>query len=166
MRLRRRARSTRSATSAAAQLPLRAQALVPFAVALALVVARAAVGAALIARQAVDRELRAQADTARMLTYAQIADTGRRLAAESGEMDVEKVAASSGRALQESLMKFARRERLTLAAVVPAHGPAEGDGRVAWASLPSTRRLLARARSEGRAVYGTARSREGEPFLI
>ena len=66
MRLGRRAPSTPSAVPGPS-LPLRAQALVPFALALALVVGLAAVGAALVARSAVDRELRAQAETARHL---------------------------------------------------------------------------------------------------
>ena len=45
----------------------------PFALALALVVALAAVGAALVARSAVDRELRAQAETARHLVTGELA---------------------------------------------------------------------------------------------
>ena len=53
-------------------MPLRAQALVPFALALALVVALAAIGAALVARSAVERELRAQAGTARHLVGGQL----------------------------------------------------------------------------------------------
>src|SRR3954462_8158102 len=109
MRLRRRARSTRSATSAAAQLPLRAQALAPFAIALALVVALAAVGAALIARQAVDRELRSQAVSANQLVSFQLDQIGQRAAAEADEMQGE-VAGLSGRALQDRLAAFAARE--------------------------------------------------------
>jgi len=66
MRLRARAGSSRTAAPRAT-LPLRAQALVPFALALAFVVAFAAVGAAVVARSAVDRELEAQAETARHL---------------------------------------------------------------------------------------------------
>ena len=60
------------ASSPTATLPLRAQALVPFALALALVVAFAAAGAALVARSAVDRELAAQAETARHLVAGEI----------------------------------------------------------------------------------------------
>ena len=67
-------------------LPLRAQALVPFALALALVVALAAVGAALVARSAVDRELRAQAETARHLVDGQLATVEQRLTAEVAEL--------------------------------------------------------------------------------
>ena len=73
MRLGRRAPSSPTATPGAS-LPLRAQALVPFALALALVVALAAVGAALVARSAVDRELGAQAETARHLVVGQLDD--------------------------------------------------------------------------------------------
>src|SRR3954454_7806160 len=138
MRLRRRAPSTR----AAAQLPLRAQALVPFAIALALVVALAAVGAALIARQAVDRELRSQAVSANQLVGFQLDQIGQRAAAEADEMQGE-VAGLSGRALQDRLAAFAARERLTMAAVVGASGRPVGDGRVAWASLPFARTLIA-----------------------
>lgn len=162
MRLRRRAPSTPSA----AQLPLRAQALVPFAVALALVLALAAVGAALIARQAVDRELRAQAETARLLVSTQITEAGRRMAAETAEMDEQDFAGLSGRALQSRVMAFSQRERLTLAALVPEHGPAVGDGRLAWASLPLARELLAKARETGRPAHGTGRSARGEPLVL
>src|SRR4051794_657349 len=98
MRLVRRARSARTATSSAAKLPLRAQALVPFAVSLALVVALAAVGAALIARQAVDRELRAQAQTAHHLVRFQLDEIGRRVVAETGEMGSD-VSGLNGRPL-------------------------------------------------------------------
>src|SRR5690349_12763980 len=166
MRLGRRASSTRTATPvAAAQLPLRAQALVPFAVALALVVALAAIGAALVARQAVDRELRAQADTARSLLDSQLSQAGERAAAETQEMRTQ-VAGVSGQALRDDLMGLAQRERLTLAAVVGADGRAVGDGRLAWASLPFARSLLERSRREGKPVYGTARSRENEPLVL
>jgi diguanylate cyclase (GGDEF)-like protein len=165
MRLRRRASFAPTATSSAAQLPLRAQALVPFAVSLALVVALAAVGAALIAHQAVDRELGSQAATARQLIGSQIEQTGRRAAAETGEMP-DAVAGLSGPALQDRLMAFAQRERLTLVAVVPRRGPAVGDGRLAWAALPYARRLLDASRRTGKPQYGTARSLQGEPFVI
>ena len=166
MRLRRRAPSTRTGPPSAAQLPLRAQALVPFAIALALVVALAAVGAALIARQAVDRELRANAETARTLVSARLVETGRRVAAESGEMQEEEIAGVSGRTLQNRLIAFSQREGLTLAAVVAPRGRVVGDGRVEWASLPFARRLLARARAEGKPVFGTARSARGEPIVL
>ena len=166
MRLRRRAPSTRTGPPSAAQLPLRAQALVPFAIALALVVALAAVGAALIARQAVDRELRANAETARTLVSARLVETGRRVAAESGEMQEEEIAGVSGRTLQNRLIAFSQREGLTLAAVVAPRGRVVGDGRVEWASLPFARRLLERARAEGKPVFGTARSARGEPIVL
>ena len=166
MRLRRRAPSTPCATPvAAAQLPLRAQALVPFAVALALVVALAAVGAALIARQAVDRELRAQADTARSLVASELSRAGQRAAAETQEMRTQ-IGGASGRVLQDRLMAFAQRERLTLAATVGPEGRVVGDGRLAWVSLPYARSLLERARRDGRPVYGTARSRQDEPLVL
>ena len=137
----------------------------PFAVSLALVLALAAVGAVLIARQAVDRELRSQADTARQLLDATLVQTGQRAASETQEMR-EQVAGVSGRALQDRLQAFAQRERLTLAAVVEDSKPVPGDGRLAWASLPFARGLLDRARREGKPVYGTARSLQGEPLVL
>src|SRR3954454_20091845 len=145
MRLGRRAQRTRTATPpAGAQLPLRAQALVPFAVSLALVVALAAVGTALIARQAVDREMRSQAQTARLLVDTQLREVGRRMASETAEMR-DEAGRLSGRPMQERLMAFSQREGLSLAAVVDDGRPAVGDGRLAWALLPYVRRLLQQA---------------------
>jgi hypothetical protein len=166
MRLGRRAQRTRTATPpAGAQLPLRAQALVPFAVSLALVVALAAVGTALIARQAVDREMRSQAQTARVLVDTQLREVGRRMAAETAEMR-DDARRRSGRALQDRLIAFSQREALSLAAVVDDGRPAVGDGRLAWTSLPFARRLLQQARSSGKPSWGTARSDSGEPLVI
>src|SRR6185436_504003 len=99
MRLGRRSPSSPTATPGAS-LPLRAQALVPFALALALVVAFAAVGAALVARSAVDRELRAQAETARHLVVGQLETTRQRLSAEVAELG-DGQARGSGRPLEE-----------------------------------------------------------------
>src|SRR4051812_32415517 len=96
------ARSAGTATPSAAQLPLRAQALAPFAVSLALVVALAAVGAALIARQAVDRGLRAQAGSARQLVGYQLDQIGRRVMAETDELRTE-ASGPSGRRLGDTL---------------------------------------------------------------
>ena len=102
MRLGARAPTSPTATPGAS-LPLRAQALVPFALALALVVALAAVGAALVARSAVDRELQAQAETARHLVTGQLDGIEQRLKAEASEHGDEP-AAGSGRRLEEQLM--------------------------------------------------------------
>jgi diguanylate cyclase (GGDEF)-like protein len=146
-------------------LPLRAQALVPFALALALVVALAAVGAALVARSAADRELLAQAETARHLVGGQLATVEQRLSAEVGELGDLRIAGSR-RPLEEQLMAFARRERLTLAAVVDEGSPAAGDGRLAWARLPFAQALLERARRTGKPVTGSGRSRQAEPFVL
>ena len=41
-----------------------------------------------------------------------------------------------------------------------------GDGRLAWTRLPFARALLERARRTGKPVAGTARSRQGEPFVM
>src|SRR5919107_1994216 len=120
----------RAPSSPTATLPLRAQALVPFALALALVVAFAAAGAALVARSAVDRELAAQAETARHLVTGEISTIQERLSAEVAELGDDS-GAGRGRALEERLMAFSRRERLTLAAAVDEGGPAVGDGRLA-----------------------------------
>ena len=146
-------------------MPLRAQALVPFALALALVVALAAVGAALVARSAVDRELRAQAETARQLVDGQLATVEQRLASEAIELGDDGVAGRR-RPLEEQLMAFAQREQLTLAAVVGENAHAAGDGRLAWARLPFAQALLERARRTGKPVTGTGRSRQAEPFVL
>ena len=164
MRLGRRAPSTPTAVPGPS-LPLRAQALVPFALALALVVALAAVGAALVARSAADRELLAQAETARHLVGGQLATVEQRLSAEVGELGDLRIAGSR-RPLEEQLMAFARRERLTLAAVVDEGSPAAGDGRLAWARLPFAQALLERARRTGKPVTGSGRSRQAEPFVL
>src|SRR5215218_7680805 len=121
----------RAPSSPTATLPLRAQALVPFALALALVVAFAAAGAALVARSAVDRELAAQAETARHLVAGEIGTIQERLTAEVTELgdDAESRASGHGRALEERLMAFSRRERLTLAAALDEGGPAAGGWR-------------------------------------
>ena len=155
----------RAPSSPTATLPLRAQALVPFALALALVVALAAAGAALVARSAVDRELAAQAETARHLVTGEIGTIQERLTAEVAELGDDS-SAGRGRALEERLMAFSRRERLTLAAAVDEGGPAVGDGRLAWARLPFTRALLERARRTGRPAAGTGRSAQDEPFVV
>jgi diguanylate cyclase (GGDEF)-like protein len=163
MRLGRRAPAAPTPTPGAS-LPLRAQALVPFAVALALVVALAAVGAALVARSAVDRELRAQAETARHLVGGELAQVEQRLGAEIGELGGEALAPGR-RALEEQLMAFSQREGLTVAAAVSGER-AVGDGRLAWVGLPFTRTLLARAKATGKPAAGTGRSRQGEPFVL
>ena len=161
MRLRHRAPAPRPA----ANLPLRAQALVPFAIALALVVGLAALGATLVARAAVERELQGQADSARRLLGAHLAQVGGRIAAEAGELAEAPVA--GGRLPEEDrLMAFTDRERLTLAAVVGPHGVEAADGRAAWARLPLAHRLLARARRDGRPAVATGRSGQGEPFVL
>src|SRR5215210_3632937 len=147
-------------------LPLRAQALVPFALALALVVGLAAIGAALVARSAVDRELRAQAETARHLVRGRLDQIEQRLTAEVDELADGAPAGSSRRRLEEQVMAFSRRERLTLAAVAEDGAPAVGDGRLAWTRLPFTQALLDRSRRSGRPVAATGRSRQGEPFVL
>jgi diguanylate cyclase (GGDEF)-like protein len=157
--------AARAPSSPTATLPLRAQALVPFALALALVVAFAAAGAALVARSAVDRELAAQAETARHLVAGEIGSIEERLTAEVAELD-EASGSGRGRALEERLMDFSRRERLTLAAAVDDGRPAVGDGRLAWARLPFTRALLERARRTGEPEAGTGRSAQDEPFVV
>ena len=164
MRLGRRAPSSPTATPGAS-LPLRAQALVPFALALALVVAFAAVGAALVARSAVDRELGAQAETARHLVVGQLETTRQRLSAEVAELG-DGQARGSGRPLEERLMAFSRREKLTLAAVIDDGGAPVGDGRLAWARLPFARALAEQARRAGKPVSGSGRSRQDEPFVL
>jgi diguanylate cyclase (GGDEF)-like protein len=146
-------------------LPLRAQALVPFALALALVVAFAAVGAAVVARSAVDRELAAQAETARHLVTNEMTTMQRRLVSEAVELE-DSGGAASGGALEDRLMDFSRREKLTLAAAIDDGGPAVGDGRLAWTRLPFTRALLERARVAKRPVVGTARSAQDEPLVM
>ena len=148
-----------------ASLPLRAQALVPFALALAFVVAFAAIGAAVVARSAVDRELAAQAETAHHLVANEIESIRQRLTAEVGELGTE-ARTGTGLALEEQLMDFSRRERLTLAAAIDGGGDAVGDGRLAWTRLPSTRALLEEARRSGRPAAGTGRSRQDEPFVV
>ena len=164
MRLGRRAPSSPTAAPGAS-LPLRAQALVPFALALALVVALAAVGAAFVARSAVDRELAAQAETARHLVVGQLESTRQRMSAEVSELD-EGAASGTGRTLEERLMAFSQREHLTLAAAIdPGEAPV-GDGRLAWARLPFARALLEQARRAGKPVSGTGRSRQDEPFVL
>ena len=155
----------RAPSSPTATLPLRAQALVPFALALALVVAFSAAGAALVARSAVDRELAAQAETARHLVAGEIGTIQERLTAEVAELGDDS-SAGRGRALEERVMAFSRRERLTLAAAVDEGGPVVGDGRLAWARLPFTRALLERARRTGRPAAGTGRSAQDEPFVV
>ena len=157
--------ANRAPLSPTATLPLRAQALVPFALALALVVALAAAGAALVARSAVDRELAAQAETARHLVAGEIGTIQERLTAEVAEVGDDS-GAGKGRALEERLMAFSHRERLTLAAAVDEGGPAVGDGRLAWTRLPFTRGLLERSRRSGRPAAGTGRSAQDEPFVI
>jgi len=147
-------------------LPLRAQALVPFAVALALVVALAAIGTALVARSAVDRELRAQAETARHLVAGRLDQIEQRLTAEVAELADHSPAHGGPRRLEEQVMDFSRRERLTLAAVAEVGAPAVGDGRLAWTRLPFTQALLERARRSGRPAAATGRSRRGEPFVL
>src|SRR5215216_4698508 len=164
MRLRARAGSSPTATPRAT-LPLRAQALVPFALALAFVVAFAAVGAAVVARSAVDRELEAQAETARHLVTSQLGAFEERLTAEAGEL-AEQAASHTGRRLEERLMAFAGSERLTLVAAVDERGPAVGDGRLAWTRLPYAHALIERARSAGEPVSGTGRSEQDEPFVL
>jgi len=164
MRLGRRAPSSPTATPGAS-LPLRAQALVPFALALALVVAFAAVGAALVARSAVDRELGAQAETARHLVVGQLETTRQRLSAEVAELG-DGQARGSGRPLEEQLMAFSRREKLTLAAAIDEGGAPVGDGRLAWARLPFARALSEQARRAGKPVSGTGRSKQDEPFVL
>jgi diguanylate cyclase (GGDEF)-like protein len=164
MRLGRRAPSTPT-TAPGPSLPLRAQALVPFALALAIVVALAAVGAALVARSAVDRELRAQAETARHLVSGQLETVQQRLVSEVGELGGERIAGARA-PLEEQLMAFSQREQLTLAAVVGEHSPAAGDGRLAWTRLPFAQALLERSRKLGKPVTGTGRSRQAEPFVL
>ena len=164
MRLSRRAPAS-PARASAAQLPLRAQALMPFAIALALVVALAGLGAALVARAAVDQKLRAQAETARHLLDAQLDHVRRRLLAETAELG-PAARASDRRAIEERLMAFAIRERLHLAAAIEAGREPVGDGRLEWLELPLARSLLARSRRERRPVSGTGRSRRGEPLLL
>ncbi len=137
----------------------------PFALALALVVALAAAGAALVARSAVDRELRAQAETARHLVSGELTGVEQRLTAEVTEL-YEGADASSGRPLEEQLMAFSRRERLNLAAAVDEGSPAVGDGRLAWARLPFAEALLERARRTGKPAAGSGRSRQNEPFVL
>jgi diguanylate cyclase (GGDEF)-like protein len=146
-------------------LPLRAQALVPFALALALVVALAAVGAALVARSAVDRELAAQAETARHLVTGELRSIEQRLSAEVDEL-VHDSGTGSGLVLEERLMAFSRHEGLTLAAAIDDGGAPVGDGRLAWARLPFTRALLEQARRSDGPVAGTGRSKRDEPFVI
>jgi diguanylate cyclase (GGDEF)-like protein len=164
MRLRARARSSATATPGAT-LPLRAQALVPFALALAFVVAFAAVGAAVVARSAVDRELQAQAETARHLVTGQLTTVQQRLTAEVAEL-AEEAGSGAGRALEERMMAFSRREKLTLTAAVDQGAPPVGDGRLAWARLPFTHALIERARRTGMPASGTGRSEQDEPFLL
>jgi diguanylate cyclase (GGDEF)-like protein len=164
MRLGRRTPSTPPAAPGSS-LPLRAQALVPFALALALVVALAAVGAALVARSAVDRELRAQAETARHLVTGQLHQVEQRMASEVAEV-AEEGGRLRGRALEEGLMAFSRRERLTLAAALDPRSPPVGDGRLAWTRLPVARSLLERARRTGRPAVTTGRSEQDEPFVL
>ncbi|MGH2969062.1 MAG: hypothetical protein ACRDK0_08350, partial [Solirubrobacteraceae bacterium] len=113
----------------------------PFAVALALVVALAAVGAALVARSAVDRELSAQAATARHLVDGELRQVQQRLAAEAAKVAGAAIA-TGRRPLEEQLMAFAEREQLTLAAALDGGAAAVGDGRLAWARLPFARALL------------------------
>ena len=164
MRLGARAPAPPTATPGAS-LPLRAQALVPFALALALVVALAAVGAAFVARSAVDRELAAQAETARHLVTGELTSIEQRLTAEVEEL-AQEAGLGTGRALEERLMAFSRREKLTLAAATDGAAPAVGDGRLAWTKLPFTRAMLERARRTGRPAAGTARSLQDEPFVL
>jgi diguanylate cyclase (GGDEF)-like protein len=156
---------SRAPSSATASLPLRAQALVPFALALALVVAFAAIGAAVVARSAVDRELAAQAETARHLVTGELGTIQERLSAEVGELS-EASDSGRGRALEERLMAFSSREGLSLAAVVDDGGKPVGDGRLAWARLPFTRALIERARRAGKPVAATGRSAQEEPFVV
>jgi len=163
MRLRRRAPFTPTAVGTAAQLPLRAQALVPFALALSLVVAMSAGGAAFVARSAVDRELEAQAETARHLVSGRVRQTEEWLGREAAEMEGE-AGNLRGRALEQRLMAFAVREGLTLAAARDA--TVTSDGRLAWARLPFAQALLERSRREGKPAVGTGRSRRGEPFVL
>jgi diguanylate cyclase (GGDEF)-like protein len=164
MRRGRRAPASPTATPGAS-LPLRAQALVPFALALALVVALAAVGAAVVARSAVDRELEAQAETARHLVTGELGAIQQRLSAEVAEL-VEDSGTGKGRALEERLMAFSRRERLTLAAAIDEGGAPVGDGRLAWARLPFTRALLEQARRRGQPAAGTGQSKQAEPLVL
>jgi diguanylate cyclase (GGDEF)-like protein len=164
MRLAPRAPASPTATPGAS-LPLRAQALVPFALALAFVVAFAAVGAAVVARSAVDRELAAQAETARHLVTNELGSIRQRLTAEVGELGMES-GEGAGVALEERLMAFSRRERLTLAAAIDDGGTAVGDGRLTWTRLPFTRALLEQARRTGQPAAGTGRSKQHEPFVI
>jgi len=131
-------------------LPLRAQALVPFALALALVVGLAAIGAALVARSAVDRELRAQAETARHLVSGRLDQIEQRLTAEVAALADGAPARGGRRQLEEQVMEFSRRERLTLAAVAEDGVPAVGDDRLAWTRLPPARAPLERGRCAGR----------------
>src|SRR5215207_5017445 len=101
MRIGRRPPSTSNPGSS---LPLRAQALVPFALALALVVGLAAIGAALVARSAVDRELRAQAETARHLVSGRLDQIEQRLTAEVDELADDAPAQGGRRRLEEQVI--------------------------------------------------------------
>jgi diguanylate cyclase (GGDEF)-like protein len=166
MRSRARARPRHAAASgAAANLPLRAQALVPFALALIVVVALAGAGAALVARAAVDRELAAQARTARGLLSETLRQQEDRLSAQATELAL-RPAAAAGRARADELTAFGARDGLTLTADVAGGGRATGDGRLVWARLPLAARLLAGARRPGAAVVASGRSAEGEPLLL
>ena len=70
-----------------------------------------------MARSAVDRELAAQATTARHLVGAELAQLEQRLAVEAREL-AEESDGGGRRAVEQQMMDFAERERLTLAALV------------------------------------------------
>ena len=109
----------------------------------------------------------AQAETARHLVTGELDAIAAAADAPRSPSWATTPARGTGRALEEQLMAFSRRERLTLAAAVDEGGGA-GRRRAAGVDAAPVRARAARAgaRRTGGRPPGPGRSRQDEPFVL
>jgi diguanylate cyclase (GGDEF)-like protein len=144
--------------------------LVPFGACLLAVVLILGLGATLLARESVDRELDARAKSAAHLLERNIARSRAGLGAEAERLaragDARAAAGTSaGGALEARVVDFAIEHDLAYASVT-TRGQTAADGRSAWRALPIARKVVRQANGGGSAATATGLSRRGEPLIL
>ena len=144
--------------------------LVPFGICLLAIVVVVGLGATLLARESVDRELEARASTAARLLDTSIARSRARLAADAedlarGSRGRAETGTNAREALELEVVDFAIEHRLAHASVAE-RGLAVVDGRPHWRALPLARQLVRRASAAGGTATATGLSGRGEPLVL
>ena len=142
--------------------------LVPFGLCLLLIVVVVGLGATLLAREAVDRELESRASNAARLLERSIAGARGALAADAERLAGRSAETGPGggeRALEAETVDFAIERRLAHASITE-RGLTVIDGRPHWRALPLARRLVRRAGATRQTLTATGLSKRGEPLVL